>query len=130
MAGKHDLDAHFGGALHQLVEVIHLEPEKDAIPVRAVGAIADGAVVVLDFKAVQLQDEGAVLDQLFIVRAAMRAAETEQALIPAAAGFDIGDTDEGLAMHGSLDYQTGITKLGLQNGTTKSRLSHPPHFKD
>jgi hypothetical protein len=41
MAGKHDLDAHFGGALHEGVGVIHLEPEQHTIAVGLAGAIAD-----------------------------------------------------------------------------------------
>ena len=52
MAGQHDLDSHFGSALHCCVEVIHLEPEQHTISVGLVGAIADGAVMMFDFKAV------------------------------------------------------------------------------
>ena len=89
MAGQHDLDAHFGGALHYRVEVLHLEPEQHTIAVGSVGAIADGAVMMFDFKAVQLQDERAILHQLLILLAAVSPAAAQQALIPPAAGFDI-----------------------------------------
>jgi len=91
MAGQHDLDAHFGSALHYRFEVIHLEPEQHPIPVGSVGTIADGAVMMFDFKAVQLQDERAILHQLLILPAAVSPAAAQQALIPPAAGFDIRD---------------------------------------
>jgi hypothetical protein len=35
------------------------------------------------------------------VGTAMRAAEAEQALVPSAAGFDVGDADQGLRLHGT-----------------------------
>jgi hypothetical protein len=101
MAGQHDLDAHFGSALHYRVEVIHLEPEQHTIPVGSVSAIADGAVMMFDFKAVQLQDEAAILHQLLILRAAVSPPAAQQALIPPTAGFDIRDKDERLRAHGS-----------------------------
>jgi hypothetical protein len=55
MVGQHDLDAHFGSALHDRVEVIHLEPEQHTITVGLAGAIADEAVMMFDVKAVELQ---------------------------------------------------------------------------
>jgi hypothetical protein len=99
VAGQHDLDVHFGSALHYRVEVIHLKPEQDTIPVRFIGTIADGAVIMFNFKAVQLQDEPAIFCQLFILPAAMTTAAAEQALIPPAAGFDFRDADERLGAH-------------------------------
>lgn len=101
MAGQDNLDAHFGGALHYRIEVLHLEPEEHTITVRFVGAISDGAVVVLGFKAVQLQYELAILYQLLVLPATMSSAAVKQALIPLAAGFDIRDTDERLGTHSS-----------------------------
>ena len=101
MAGQHHLDAHFGGALHYRVEVIHLEPEQHTIPVWSVSAIADGAVMMFDLKTVQLQDEVAILHQVLILPAAVTSPAAQQALIPPTAGFDIRDTDEGLGAHGS-----------------------------
>jgi hypothetical protein len=111
MAGQHNLDSHFCGALHDRVEVIHLEPEQHTIAVRSVGSIANRAVMVLDFKAVQLQHEPAILHQLLILFATVGSAATQQALIPAAAGFDIRDTNERLGAHGS---HTTRTRLGEQ----------------
>ena len=101
MAGQHELDAHFGSALHDRVEVIHLEPEQHTITVGPSGAIADGAMMMFDFKAVQLQDEPAILHQLLIFAAAVTATAVQQALIPPAAGFDIRDTDQRLGAHAS-----------------------------
>ena len=101
MAGQDELDAHFGGTLHYRVEVLHLEPEQHTIAVGSVGAIGDGAVMMLDFETVQLQDELAILHQLLILLAAVSPAAADQPLVPLAAGFDIGDTDERLGEHGS-----------------------------
>ena len=112
MAGQHDLDAHFGSALHDRVEVIHLEPEQHTIPVGFAGAIADKAVMMFDVKAVQLQDELAILHQLLIVAAAVRAAAVEQALIPPAAGCSIRYTDERLGAHGSYANRTPALESG------------------
>src|ERR1700677_5134038 len=106
MAGQHDLDAHFGSALDCRIEVLHLEPEQYTIAVGSVGAIADGAVMMLDFKAVQLQDEAAILHQLLILPSAVSPAAAQQPLIPSAAGFDVRDTDERLRVHGSYPVST------------------------
>ena len=99
MARQNKLDAHFGRAPHDRVEIIHLEPEQHAIPVGSASGIADGAVMMFDVEAVQLQNELSILDQLFIVAAAVGAAAAEQALIPPAAGFNIGYTNERLGAH-------------------------------
>ena len=106
MARQHDLDPHFGSALHDFIEVLHLKPEHHTITVGFVGAIADGAVMMFDFKAVQLQNEPAILHQLLILPAAVSPAAVQQALIPPAAGFDIRNTDERLGAHGSYANRT------------------------
>ena len=108
MTGQHDLCAHFGSALHCRVEVIHLEPEQHTISVGSVGAIAEGAVMMLDLKAVQLQDELAILHHLLILPAAVSSAAVQQALIPPAAGFNIRDADERLGAHGSYPNRTAL----------------------
>lgn len=74
MAGQNELDAHFGGALHDGVKVIDLEPEQHAIAVGLGGWIANWAVMMFDVKTVQLQDETAIFHELLIVAAAVRAA--------------------------------------------------------
>jgi hypothetical protein len=114
MAGPKHLDTHFGGALHDRVEIIHFEPKQQPIAVGPVGAIADGTVMVLGFKAVQLQNEGAVLYQLLIFCAAVSAAAAQQMLIPAAAGFDVGHTDERLRAHGCKSIKTAAWVSNIQ----------------
>ena len=112
MAGQHNLDAHFGSALHYCVEVIHLEPEQHTITVGSAGAIADGAVMMFDFKAVQLQDQPAILHELLIVPAAVSPAAAQQALIPPAAGCNIRNTDERLGAHGCYPNRTPALACG------------------
>lgn len=112
MAGQDHLDAHLTGALHDGIEVVGLEPKQKAVAVGFVGAVGDGAVMVLGLEAVELEDELVVEAQALVVRAAVIAAQTEEALVPAAAGFDIGDGDERLRAHG--DQGGCATKLMVQ----------------
>src|SRR5215831_10790953 len=100
MTGQYDFDSHFGGALDKCIEIVHLEPEQYTIAIGFIDRVADGAVAVLGFKTVQLQDEMTILHQLLVVLAAVSPAAPQQVLIPLAAGFDIGDTDERLGAHG------------------------------
>ena len=93
------LDGHLVGALDDGVEVVDLEPEQETVAIGFVVAIGDGAVVVLGLEAVELQDELVVEAETLVVRAAVVAAQAEEALIPAAAGFDVSDGDEGLRTH-------------------------------
>jgi len=124
VARPHDLDTHFDTAPHYRVEVIHLEPEKHTIAVRSVGAIADGAVMMFDFEAVQLQDEPAILHQLLILAAAVNLAAAQQALIPPAAGFDIRDTDEGLGAHGR--YLNRLPALASRKKLARRQVIQSP----
>jgi hypothetical protein len=101
MARPHHLDAHFSGALHHRVEIIHLEPQQHTIAVRSIRAIADRAVMMFDFKTMQLQYEPAIFHQLLVLSAAVSPAATQQMLIPPAAGFHIRYTDKWLWAHDS-----------------------------
>jgi NAD dependent epimerase/dehydratase family enzyme len=56
-------------------------------------------MIVLDLEGVELQYEFAVSRQAFVLGPPMGAFESQQALVPAAAGFDIGDGDERLWSH-------------------------------
>jgi hypothetical protein len=47
----------------------------------------------------QLQNEPAVLHQLLILLTSMSTATTQQTLIPSAAGFNIGHTNQRLGKH-------------------------------
>ncbi len=121
MVGENNLDLHFGGALHHGVKIFHFEPEQHTIAVGLVGAIGDGAVMVLDLKAVQLQDERAVFHELLVLPAAMGTSATQQALVPAAAGFDIADADERLGANVYRTIKCGcfgaeIAKLSRNKG--------------
>ena len=100
MAWKDDLRAEFRGALEDRIEVVDLKPEQKTVPVRLVIGVANGTVFVGNLETVQLKHDLAVPDQLLVFRTAMIAAAAEETLIPAAAGFDIGDGDERLGTHG------------------------------
>gem|GEM_PF-4812521 len=100
MAGKNNLDTHFGGTLHDSIKIFYLEPEQYTIAIGFVVTIANRAMMVLHFKAVQLENKLSIFRQLLILLAAVAAATIEKALIPAAAGFDIRDTNQRLRTHG------------------------------
>jgi hypothetical protein len=129
VAGQHDLDAHFGRAPHYGIEVIDLEPEKHTIAVRFVSAIPDGTVMMFDFKTVQLQHDLTAVEELFVLRAAMAAGDAEQALIPAAAAFDIRHTDERLGSHSPYANRTlcgaGLHQAMHYSWKTLRNLSTP-----
>jgi hypothetical protein len=99
VARHDDLGLHLGRAQHGRVEIIGLEPEQDAVAIRLVIGIANRPVMVFDVEAVQLQDQHAMRGQSLIFMAAMRAIAAKQALIPPAAGLDIGNGNEGLGAH-------------------------------
>src|SRR5437879_5480209 len=89
MARQNNLDFHFLGAGHGGVEVAGLKPEQHPISVWLEIGVSDGAVMVLDLPAVQLQDQPAIRYQPLILGAAVRALTTQETLIPAAAGLDV-----------------------------------------
>jgi hypothetical protein len=99
MARHHDRNAHFFGALHHRVEVVHFEPEQHSVAVRLVGRVGDRPVMVFDAKAVELQNQLAVVHQLFVLLAAVRALASEQTLIPAAARFNVRHANQWLRSH-------------------------------
>lgn len=92
----HDLGAEFYRSLLSGVEVVHLEPEQDAIAIRFVITISDGPMVVVLLEAMQLQDDPLTINKPLILRPAMTAGATEELLVPATARFHIRDDDEGL----------------------------------
>jgi len=100
MFGHDDFHVHFAGALQDRVKVVDLEPQQHTVSVGLVLAIADGAVMVVDHEAVQLHNELAIPEELLIRGTAVTALATEEALIPAAAGFHIRDGNERLGAHG------------------------------
>ena len=110
---RHDhLDSHLMGALDDGVEVVDLEPEENTVAVGLVVAVGDGAVVVRGLEAVKLQDELIVEAETLVVRTAVVAAEAEEVLVPAAAGFDIGNSDERLRAHAGFFYGREMRRRG------------------
>lgn len=101
MPGKDDLDAHSEGALDRLVEIINFKPEKDAVPIGTVVRIPDCPMIMLDLEAMKLQDEISIGNKALVIGAAVIAPATEQLLIPSAASFDVGYSDQGLGAHQS-----------------------------
>ena len=93
-----ELHTHFGGALGDRFEIVDLEPEQDAVAVGLAVAIADGAVIVVRFKACSWR-----MSSPFETGADRRnlrdALASEQTLVPKAAGFHISDGYEGLGTH-------------------------------
>lgn len=55
MARDDDFNAHFGGALHDAIKIVYLEPEQHAVSIRLIVAIGDAPVMVFHFKTVQLK---------------------------------------------------------------------------
>ena len=99
MPGHDDLDAHFSGALHHRLKIVDLEPEQHPVSIWLVITVADRAVMVFYFEAVQLKNKLAIRDQLFVRGAPMIASAAQQTLIPSAACFHIGHGDQRLRTH-------------------------------
>jgi hypothetical protein len=78
------------------VEVVDLEPERDAVSVWTRHGVADSAVMVLDVEGVQLQHERAVAEQALVLLAAVTALAAEELLVEATAPRDVGDRDQRL----------------------------------
>jgi hypothetical protein len=93
------LHCHLVGALHDGVEVVDLEPKQEAVAVGFVVAVGNVAVVVLGLEAVELKDELVIEAEAVIVWTTMVAAQVEEALVPATAGLDVRNCDEGLGAH-------------------------------
>lgn len=99
MTGQDDLRVQLRRPGRRRFEVIDLEPQEDAVAVREAG-VADGAVMVLDFPTVQLQDQSSLRNEPFVIGSAMVAPAAQEPLVPTAAGFDIAHADERLWVHG------------------------------
>lgn len=93
MARQENFDAHFGGPLHDRIEIVYLEPKQHAVPVWLVLRIANSPVIVLHLEIVELKNQLPIRYQLLICGAPVIAAAAEQALIPPAARFHIADRD-------------------------------------
>ena len=92
-------------------EAVDLKPEKDAVAVWLDGRIAQMRMVV-DVPGMELEDElPAVIDELLVLGTSMPARAAEQALIPAAAGLDVSNRDQGLRLHRRTRSKCGRPKL-------------------
>lgn len=103
----HDGRAEFACAGDRGVEIVHFEPEQDAVSNRGRG-IAHGTVVVVDVPSVQLKDQavGAPLagvkpgiPQTFVLSPTVTSYASEKALVPAARGLNIVAVDQRLSAH-------------------------------
>jgi hypothetical protein len=99
MSRYDNLDAHFRSPLDHRVEVVHFEPQEHAVAVWFILAIANPAVMVFHFEAVELKNQLAIRDQLFVRGASVIALAAQQTLIPPAAYFHIRNCDERLRTH-------------------------------
>ena len=99
MTRHDDFNVHFRGALHDRIEVVYLKPQQYAVAVWLVVRIANGAVIVIRFKGVQLKNKFAILNQPLINGTSVIASAAQQALVPAAARFHIGDRNQRVSTH-------------------------------
>jgi hypothetical protein len=93
MPRQNNLNAHLLGPLHYLFEIVNFKPQQEAVPVWPLRAIADRAMIVFNFEAMQLQNQLSIFDQLLICLAPVRASASQQPLIPLAAGLYIRNGD-------------------------------------
>jgi hypothetical protein len=77
MPRQDDFDFHFLGPVHGRVKIVNLEPQKHAISVWLGIWVADGAVMVLHFPPVQLQDQSVTHDQSLLANAPKTLSTTE-----------------------------------------------------
>lgn len=92
MARQDNFGSKFLSTEHRSINIFHLKPEQHPIAVGKV-RIANSPVMMLHFPMVQLHDQFAIGHQLLIMASAVAALAPQQALIPAAARFDIPNTD-------------------------------------
>ncbi len=97
-----DLGSELVGPSHGRVEVFDLEPQQHPVAPGPDVGLAQRTVVMLDFPAVQLEDEPSVaVDQPFIVGSTVVATRPEEMLKPFARGLDVVDGKEWLWAHDS-----------------------------
>lgn len=99
MSWHDDFHAHFRCALHDRIEILNLKPQQHSISIRFVISVGDRAMMMLDVETVQLKDDLSVENQLLILASAMIALAAEQTLVPPAACFYVGNSDERLWAH-------------------------------
>jgi hypothetical protein len=98
--GQHDLSPLRLRTANGGIEVLHLEPQRDAVAVGARRGIANLAVMVLDIEGMQLEHKRAVANQSLVLVATVPALAPEKLLVEAAAPHDIRHRDQRLGTHG------------------------------
>src|SRR4051794_28057778 len=96
---QHEVGVERFSAANRVVEIVDLEPERDAVPVRPRRWVADWAMVMLDSEAMQLEHETSVAKQALVFLSTVPAVTTEQLLIPTTAPRNVGDRDQRLRSH-------------------------------
>src|SRR3954454_22090266 len=96
---QHDVGVERFSAANRVVEIVDLEPERDAVAVRPRRWVADWAMVMLDSEAMQLEHEASVAKQALVFLSTVPAVTTEQLLIPTTAPRNVGDRDQRLRSH-------------------------------
>jgi hypothetical protein len=69
--GYDHFNLHFRGALNHRIEVFHLEPQQNAVPIRSILRIPDGSMVMFYLEIVELKHELAVRKQALVFRASV-----------------------------------------------------------
>lgn len=99
MRRQNDLGSQRLGSVHRGVEVVDLEPQRGAVPIRPRRGITDLPVVVLDVKRMELENELPVVQEALILAAPMPALTPEKLLVEATAQLDVADGDQRLRTH-------------------------------
>jgi len=128
---EHHFRLHLCSALRRLVEVVHLKPEQHSITIRLVCSIGDWPMMMLRREAVQLQNQMTLVNELVVVRAAVRAPAPQQPLIPLAARLNIRHANQRLYPHARQRsrYRASGTAdpAAVRGHATKSLQPLPPH---
>ncbi len=100
MPWLYQLHAHGFRSCRGSIEILHLEPQEDAVSVGLKRRIADGSMVMLDIPSVELEDQPmVVINKALVFSTAVRASASEQTLIPAARRFDVINANQWLWPH-------------------------------
>jgi hypothetical protein len=108
MTRPNNLRLQLRGTSQGVIEVVNLEPEKDAIPGCDV-RVPDRTMMMLHIPAMQLKNKPAVCNKTVIMRATMITLTTKEPLIPATARFNVAHANKWLWTH----RISGLTRNGM-----------------
>lgn len=100
MPRLHNLGAHLGRTLHNIVKVVHFKPEQDSIAIWFEMRIGNRSMIMFIDEAMKLQNQTAIGNQLLIGGTTVITPAPQQTLIPSAACLHIGNHDHRLRTHG------------------------------